>query len=82
MIKINFLLVVAIVLMAINSILWHFEQHTAFKSLQKLYKNHEYLVAINQQYLSQYSEALSLLTIEKYAKEHFGMIKPKKRHQL
>lgn len=74
MAKINLILFFAIVVMAVNNILWHFEVHVSFINLQKLYTQQDKLISTHQGYLSQYESVNSLLRIDKYAKKELGMI--------
>ncbi len=80
--KLNIVLIIAIGLMAVNSIVWHYQKNTAFITLQKLYQKHEYLLALNKGYLSQYTEASSLLEISNYASNTLKMTRPKKQYRL
>lgn len=80
--KINGLLLVAIIVIAADSVVLQFKERQSFQQLQQLYKKYDQLISTHKAYLSQYKREYSLLKIENRATAKLGMKPTKYRDEL
>lgn len=71
--KVNHLLLIVILVVAVDSVIMQFEKRQSFKVSQQLHNEYDQLVSTHKAYLSQYKREYSLLKIEERATNELTM---------